>query len=221
MNYFSSDYVYVIKSSFENNWWLTLLYFLPSLFFAFLIIFTIYILYQLNKEASSRKYKQASFRAAQGGLAATFVLFCSLPFLCFFLFLSLPEMGFIEFNIKQSNRINHILFQNKLSEYKENPAIVSKNLQFGSNPILKLFNTEKYNELSDAIHNKVPDAYFDIIYDRSVYLPLNQMFIDCFSSKVGLENKSFTMNDIKENIILNEEICLGFATDQFIKELNN
>jgi uncharacterized membrane protein len=98
MNYFSSDYIYILKTGFETNWSLALIYILPSLLILSLMVLAITGLYVLSTETTNDKDDRYSFRAAQAGIFGMVVCAFSIPIFIFLFVLTLPEMGMIKFN---------------------------------------------------------------------------------------------------------------------------
>jgi hypothetical protein len=221
MNHFSSEYLYILQKSFEDDFWWSLLYTSPSLFFLLIsiccilgIIFLILML-TFDKSEGRGRYKLAQ------GVAIFMVMLIPLSIgTLFFSYIGLPEFSYVNFKKEHSDIIYESFYKDRINNYKENPDITPSRLEHGAVNNYSWKVRGKYQELEKEIYIKIPDAKGIVIYNKAVYMPLNKMFLKCFDKDIKKPSKAMTIEQIQDSIGLDEENCLNKAVDQFINEVN-
>lgn len=207
MNYFSSDYIYIIKASFETNWWQSLLYCLPTMFFGLVALLEIagivWLVWSIKKAPSGSGYQ-----FVKGYCVLVITLLSTLPFPIYLSYISIPEMGMIKFNNEESTKIANIIYTEKIEEHQENIALA---------PFV--LSSPKYDELERELYAKFPNASYAVIHHKTVSKPLNRLFLQCFMKHSQIKVNGITINQIKDIIKKNEEECLIVAANRIIKQL--
>lgn len=120
MNYFSSDYLYILKAAFSSEFFWSLLYSVPCiLFFIMFCIFIVVFVFLLIEEKRMENKSEQNHRA-QTTFAAYAIMLISLPACIVFIiltYLCLPTMKSIQYKNEYLPKVINIYQKNNI-EFK-------------------------------------------------------------------------------------------------------
>lgn len=217
MFYLSKDYVYIIKSAFGSEFFLSLVFSIPFIFT--ILLFMFFLIINIHDEIFEYKNNKEPYNDSKI-IGFKYLLYLLSLIMLILSIILIPNFKNIDYKKKYLNELIKIHVKDELKELKNSNTPI-KQLRYKD-----IYNNRKKSENYVNFENNIVLKLKKIKSNKTVYIEdldklYNSLFISCFESnnkKYNLNENEYTLKTIHSLIQQRKEECMEQVTNQIVKE---